>query len=186
MTTVKELTSERVSDLEALFGADPLTDRCWCVWHIVRVEDFHAAGREGNRAKFEELLANSHEPVGLIAYEGNEPVGWCAAGPRARFTRAVETPTLRGRNRHEDDTVWLVPCFFVKDTARKRGVTAALLKRAVGAAKKARAVAIEGFPDARGKRVERGARGSESVFASCGFVPVSRPSSARVVMRLEL
>lgn len=185
MITVRELSPDLLPDLERLFGSDPLVDACWCVWHIVRVADFHAAGRVGNRAKFDELLANSREPLGLIAYDHDEPVGWCAAGPRARFTRAVATPTLRGRERGEDDTVWLVPCFFVKEQARGRGVTCALLEGAVAAAEDAGAIAIEGFPDSIGKRVERGARGSESVFAARGFVPVRRPSEARVIMRRD-
>ena len=186
MTTVRALGPDRIADLETLFGSDPIVNGCWCMWHIVRVADFHAAGRDGNRAKFEELLAESPEPLGLVAYEDGEPVGWCAAGPRSRFTRALATPTLRGRDREEDDAVWLVPCFFVKETARRRGVTSALLEAAVSMAKSAGATAIEGFPDAAGKRVERGARGNEAAFASCGFVSVTRPSEARVIMRRAL
>ena len=186
MITVRELNADLLPDLEKLFGTDPLVDGCWCVWHIVRVADFHAAGRDGNRATFDDLLANSAETLGLLAYDHDEPVGWCAAGPRTRFARALGTPTLRGRDRDEDDTVWLVPCFFVKEGARRRGITAALLDGAASAAKRAGATAIEGFPDARGKRVERGARGSEQVFLSRGFMAVRRPSDARVIMRRDL
>lgn len=185
-TTVEELQPELVPDLEALFGSDPIVDRCWCMWHIIRVADFHLAGREGNRAAFLQLLSESPQPLGLVAYEGRDPVGWCAAGPRVRFRRALATPTLKGREKGEDHTVWLVPCFFVREDARRQGVTRALLNGAVSMAKKAGATAIEGFPDATGKRVERGARGNEAAFASCGFAAVSRPSGARVVMRREL
>ena len=186
MTTVRELTLGLVPDLETLFGTDPIPGGCWCMWHIVRVADFHSAGPHGNRAKFDELLAASPDPLGLIAYDDKEPVGWCAAGPRSRFIRALATPTLRGRDRDEDDVVWLVPCFFVRAGARRRGITSTLLEGAVSTAKKAGAIAIEGFPDAGGKHVERGARGSETVFASCGFMPVNRPSGARVIMRRDL
>ena len=73
------------------------------------------------------------DPVGLIAYDDGAPVGWCAVGPRARYERAVNTPTLKGRDPAEDASVWLVPCFFVRETrsppwrqhrpARRRGST---------------------------------------------------------------
>lgn len=186
MIRVEVLRPGLLPDLEGLFGADPIADACWCMWHIIRVADFHAAGREGNRASFIGLMETSAEPLGLVAFLDDEPVGWCAAGPRRRFTRALATPTLRGRDANDDDKVWLVPCFFVKSDARRKGVSRALLERAVAIAREHGAEALEGFPDAAGKSVERGLRGRESVFEACGFAEVSRPSGARVVMRREL
>lgn len=168
---------------QSLFGSDQIVDRCWCMWYFVRVEDFHAAGRDGNRAAFKELMANADEPLGVIAHQDGEPVGWCAVGPRTRYTRLLKTPTLRDRDRNEDDAVWIVPCFFVSDGSRRGGVSAALLRAAVALAQENGAKAIEGFPDPPKKRSERGARGSEATFDACGFTAVSRPSAARVIMR---
>ena len=186
MTRVEAVGAEQLADLERLFGSDPIADGCWCMWHITRVADFHAAGREGNRRSFLDLMDMSHSPMGLIAYDNGAPIGWCAAGPRSRYVRALAAPTLRARERDEDDSVWLVPCFFVFSGSRRSGVSRSLLAGAVDLAQAYGAKAIEGFPDAAGKSVERGLPGRESAFAACGFSVVSRPSGSRVIMRREL
>ena len=183
---VEPVGAEHDEDLQRLFGSDPMVDACWCQWYITRVVDFHEQGREGNRRSFLALQTESPEPLGLIAYRDGEPAGWCAVGPRSRYVRALKTPTLRGRDTAEDDDVWLVTCLFVRDGHRRSGVAPALLDGAVELARDRGATAIEGFPDARGKRTEHGARGKEATFEACGFTVVRRPSPARAVMRLEL
>lgn len=183
---VEPVGPQHDDDLQRLFGSDPMVDACWCMWYVVRVADFHQQGRDGNRAAFLELQATSPEPLGVLAYRGDEPVGWCAAGPRSRYVRALKTPTLRGRDPAEDDDVWLVTCLFVKEGHRRGGVAAALIEGASALARARGACAIEGFPDAPGKRSERGARGAESTFEACGFTVVRRPSPARAIVRREL
>lgn len=189
MIEVRELTSAEVGDLDELFGSDEVADRCWCMWFIVRVKDFHEAGREGNRSAFLDLMDGDSHPLGLLAYEGGRPVGWCAAGPRSRFTRIVRAPTLRNTDRGEDDSVWLVPCFFIHPGARRHGVATALLQGAVALAARRGAVAIEGFPQA-GTKIRSGGSdfqtGVELLFEACGFIPVDRPSANRVIMRHDL
>lgn len=186
--TVEPLTADRLVDVADLFGCDAILNGCWCMWHVIRVVDFHAAGTAGNRASFEELMRSSEDPLGVVAYDGPLAVGWCAAGPRSRYERAVKTPTMKGRDPAEDDAVWLVPCFFVRGSHRRQGVTTALLDAAVELARAQGATAIEGFPDAATvkSRSLRGAYGGEEQFAAAGFTAVRRPSSARALMRLDL
>src|SRR5688572_23947461 len=106
MFDVQVVSNRHIGDLDRLFGTFPGADSCWCQWFIARVADYHAAGRDGNRAAFCDLVETSPEPVGLVAYKDGEPVGWCAAGPRERYRRAVATmPTMHGRDRSEDSTV---------------------------------------------------------------------------------
>lgn len=186
MIEVHPASPDRIADLDALFATDGVVDRCWCMWFLMRVADFHEAGREGNRESFCELMEATDEPLGVIAYRDGEAVGWCAVGPRARYERAVKTPTLKGRDPTEDDDVWLAPCFYIREDARGEGVANAMLERAVEIAAHHGAKAIEGFPDATSKKNERGARGNEPMFTDCGFSPVRRPSNARVIMRREL
>lgn len=183
---VHPLTEKRLPDLERLLASDGIADNCWCMWFMKRVADFHADGRERNRDEFIAMSRRSPEPLGVIAYAGNEPVGWCAAGPRARYTRAITTPTMKGSDRSEDESVWLVPCLFTRSAERIPGVARALLDGAVELARRQGANAIEGFPDAGGKRSDRGARGDERLFEAYGFEAVRRPSPVRVIMRKKL
>ena len=188
MLKIVQVTSEMLGDVARLFGGDQVTNNCWCMWFIVPVKVFHAAGSEGNRARFCDLAAESDLPLGLLAYHDGEPVGWCATGPRARYVRALKTPTYRGGAAEDDSAVWLAPCFFVRKDMRGRGVSRALLETAVTRAKENGATAIEGFPYSGLTRRAGGDSqvGFEQLFASCGFDVIRTPSTSRVVMRREL
>jgi GNAT superfamily N-acetyltransferase len=184
---VKPVTAALVQDAERTFASNPASAGCFCMWFLIPVTQYHAGGPEQNRRLFRELVENSDAPVGLLAYADGDPVGWCAAGPRARFVRALRVPSFKGRNPSEDETVWLVPCFNVRNEWRQRGVSRALLSGAVDLAAGHGAAAIEGFPFARGAKLSRESMvGVEAVFEACGFKATRRPSATRVVMRREL
>ena len=179
---------ERLDDLGRLFGSDDVADRCWCMWFIVPYKDFHPAGREGNRLAFVSRTEDDDHPMGLIAHRDGEPAGWCAVGPRSRYIRAVNGPTLRGRT-GDDDTIWFVPCLFVHERHRGHGVAAALLNAAVEHAAAAGAEAVEGFPLSGRTRRSSGSdlmTGNEALFVAAGFEVLSRPSNARVIVRRSL
>jgi GNAT superfamily N-acetyltransferase len=187
--TVHPVTPRRLADLAELFDSSGVTRGCWCMYFIASRAEFGAGYGSGNRAAFERLASASAEPVGLLAYEGTKPVGWCAAGPRARYPRTIgpRARILAGRDAAEDDDVWLVPCFFVRVGARGHGVTAALLDAAVELATAHGAAAIEGFPRAAGQPPSPDDYlGREEVFGSCGFTAIDRPTPRRVVMRRDL
>ena len=188
MIEVRPVDAARVPDAEALFGTSPETNGCSCMWFIIPVREYHAGGPEANRQRFCELAAtNSPVPIGLLAYRDGEAVGWCAVGARSRFARALRVPSFKGREPAEDDSVWLVPCFYVRRDVRREGVSRALLEGAVDLAREHGAAAIEGFPFARGAKLSRESMvGVESLFESCGFSVARRPTSTRVVMRREL
>lgn len=184
------ISDDRLDDFGTLQRTQPESTGCWCMWFIKRVADYHADGDAGNRAAFAELVHDSSVPMGLLAYDDAGGVaGWCAAGPRSRYARAVKAPTLKGRDADEDDDVWLVPCFLVKADERRKGVATALLATAVDLATDSGARAIEGFPLPGSKARQKGGdfmTGTEALFEACGFSPVRRSSSNRVIMRREL
>jgi GNAT superfamily N-acetyltransferase len=154
---------------------------------MIPVAQYHSGGASGNREIFRDLLQSSPSPIGVLAYAGDEPVGWCAIGSRSRFARALRVPSFKGRDPAEDDGVWLVPCFNVPREHRRQGVSRALLEGAVDVAREHGAKAIEGFPFAKGAKIGRESMvGLEVVFESCGFVASRRPSATRVVMRRDL
>jgi GNAT superfamily N-acetyltransferase len=184
---VKPLTKARIPDAEQVFASSPESAGCFCMWFIIPVAQYHAGGKPANRELFLTLVKESETPIGLVAYIGRDPVGWCAVGPRSRFKRALKVPSFKGRDPSEDDSVWFVPCFNIRKDSRRKGVSKALLDGAVELARRHSVDAIEGFPFARGAKVGRESMvGLESAFEACGFSVSRRPSSTRVVMRREL
>jgi GNAT superfamily N-acetyltransferase len=187
--TIHAVTPPRLADLADLFASNGVTRGCWCMYFIASRAEFGAGYKAGNRAAFERLASTSAEPVGLLASVDRRPVGWCAAGPRARYSRTIgpRARILAARDAAEDDDVWLVPCFFVRAGERGQGVTAALLDAAVELATAHGAVAIEGFPRAAGQPPSPDDYlGSEDLFAASGFRVIDRPTPRRVVMRRDL
>jgi GNAT superfamily N-acetyltransferase len=183
---IRHFTASLIAEIEALFAADRAADHCRCMWFIIPVKLYHAQGAAGNRAAFAGLAEASDVPLGLVGFEGDQPVAWCALGPRARYARAILTPTYGGRDAAEDSSVWLIPCVFVRRDRRRSGVTAQMIKAAVAAAQAGGAKAIEAFPLAGGKRQSKDVQvGFEQTFAGEGFRVIARPSGNRALMRLD-
>jgi GNAT superfamily N-acetyltransferase len=186
-TEIVPVTPDRLTDLADLFESNGATRGCWCMAFLVPRSEYYAGRFGGNRVRFEELTRSDDPPMGLLALRDGVPVGWCSVGPRSRYTVATSPRSiLKGRDPSEDDTVWLAPCFFVRVGHRRKGITTALLGRAVDAAAEAGATAIEGWPIADGYGRAESFEGREHVFVKHGFHCVSRPSPRRAIMRLEL
>ncbi len=176
--------------LARLFESQRNTRRCWCMAFCLTRSQF-AAGwlTGGNQRQFSAMAATSSTPMGILASQAGEPVGWCACGPRSRYVAATSprNKIMQNRARDEDDIVWLLPCLFVRAGRRGQGVTHALIRAAVELARSEGASAIEAWPLAESERRSGDAfLGREQVFNELGFHCVERPSPVRVIMRLEL
>lgn len=127
--------------------------------------------------------------MGVLALVDDVPVGWCACGPRSRYTAAVDgrSQLLRNRPRDEDDRVWLIACLFVDAGHRGRGITHTLIAAAVELARRAGATAVEGWPNtAAAPPTADLFLGHERVFHAQGFETVDRPTPHRGIVRLDL
>jgi len=185
---IRPVTAALLPAVGELFDSNATTRGCRCMWFLLATRDVQAGWGETNRGRFERMVTRAGEPAGVLARDDDgRAVGWCAAGPRSRYARALRSPTLTGRDPAEDDAVWLVPCFFVRVGDRRAGLTHRLLTAAVDLARDHGATAIEGFPLA-GTGPHRDDRylGTEPLFAACGFTATTRPSPRRVVMRKSL
>jgi len=153
---------------------------CWCMVFCSRRADWSARWHTGdNRSAFETMARGSAHPMGVLAYDGTQPVGWCAAGPRSHYTTATSNRSrvMRGRDPAEDDTVWLVACFFVRVGWRNAGISRRLLDAAVGLGRRSGARAVEAGPD----RGETGDSPTSTTGARrCSPAPASRCRSDRV------
>src|SRR5437899_2356952 len=113
--TFRPLTPERWPDLEKLFGERGACGGCWCMtWRLPRAE-WEAAKGEGNKQAFRALVQDNAQP-GVLAYSGDEPVGWCAVAPRAVYVRLKKSRVLAPV---DDRPVWSISCLFIARPFRR-------------------------------------------------------------------
>jgi GNAT superfamily N-acetyltransferase len=181
-------------DLQAVFGTRGQGYRCQCQRYKLRPRESFAGFPIEERAfRLREQTDCGHPESdttsGLVAYLGGEPVGWCAVEPRTAYEGLVRNNRVPWDGRAEDkadDSVWAVTCLFTRAGFRRRGVSRALARAAVGFARERGARAIEAYPiTTKNVIAEELHVGTESVFADAGLAEVSRPTLRRVVMRLE-
>ncbi len=182
MVDIRPLTAGRWDDFAALCRQMGPNRSCWCMWW--REDGVKHKGTARQRA--ESLVQRSACPIGLLAYEGDEPVGWVAVSPREDYPR-LQAGTETGP---VDDLpgVWAVPCFFVVEDRRGQGVAKELLAAAVRLAEDHGAQAVEGVPvdpaTTRRHTASGTYTGTTPMFLAAGFREVARRSPrGRVVMR---
>lgn len=181
--------AERYDDIATMVGPkNPTSNVCWCLsYRIPGAENRSLAGpARGDRVR--RLLDEG--PPGVLAYDGDEVVGWAAVHRRADTTFATNR-----RIPHLDDLdVWSVWCIRVRPGHRGRGISHALLQGAVAFAASEGAPAVEGYPvDNEGRKVDLTMAyvGTRRLFERAGFVLAGRTDSVlngfpRVIMRKEL
>jgi GNAT superfamily N-acetyltransferase len=162
---------------------------CWCMFPRVAGEAMHL-GSKGRRAAMTGLARRRRAP-GLLAFEGDEPVGWIAIAPRTELTRIEKS---RVTPRVDDEAVWVIPCVTVRPSARGRGIAVALIRAAVAYAARWGAPAVEAYPRAGSARTadDNAFFGTEPLFRRAGFKVIRRKTGKprqnwvrRVTMRVS-
>ncbi|MBF6328039.1 GNAT family N-acetyltransferase [Nocardia transvalensis] len=184
-------TRDRFDDVATMLAPKrPGADACWCLSYRLPSKENNALTGPARRDRMHELCAHEPSP-GLLAYDGDQVVGWTGVAPRdtlAFFAHSTRIP-------HVDDLpVWTVWCFKVRPGHRGRGITTALLHGAVDYARSHGAPAIEGYPaDNRGRKVDTTLAfvGTVSLFERAGFTRAAATTATsagfpRVLMRLAL
>jgi GNAT superfamily N-acetyltransferase len=187
----------RWEDVRRIFGTRGEAARCWCQrYKLARGEAFRSwpaamrAGRLREQARCGDPTAKTTS--GLVAFIGEEPVGWCAVEPRPHYPgllRVYRVPWLGRAEDKADAGVWAVTCVLARAGFRRRGVSRALARAAVDFARLRGARALEAYPmlTKPGEDIAWGELhvGSRSIFAAAGFAEVGRPTPRRVVMRID-
>ena len=185
----RELAPELWPAVEELFGPRGACGGCWCMWW--RVERggklWDETKGEPARRAFRGLVA-SGRALGVLAFAGGRPVGWCAFGPRAEFPR---TERVRAYRRADAAGVWSINCFFIARPHRGRGVARALLAAAVAACRRHGAAVVEGYPvtaaaDGKPLAAAFAWTGPLALFEEAGFQVVQVDSPSRPLVRLAL
>ena len=183
------------ADIQTVFGPRGDAHGCQCQWFTLTSAQWRATSLD-QREQRQRELTHCGEPTtthttGLVAYLGDEPVGWVAVEPRINYVR-MQTQRIPWLGRDEDKAdadVWAVSCFVTRVGFRGRGLMAELAAAAADFARDRGATAAEGYPLVLkpGERLGWGELyvGAVSAFAAAGFHEVSRPSPRRAVMRID-
>jgi GNAT superfamily N-acetyltransferase len=159
-------------DVRTMVGPKrPDANVCWCLsYRIPSKENLELRGpARGERVK--ELVLQD-PPPGVLAYNGDQVVGWAAVHPRAdtTFARNRRIPRI------DDLEVWSLWCIRVRPGHRGTGISHHLVEGAVEFARAHGAPAIEGYPvDNDGRKVDLTMAyvGTKGLFERAGFVKVA-------------
>jgi GNAT superfamily N-acetyltransferase len=177
------------TDVATILGPKrPDANVCWCLSYRLPSTENSALRGTDRAEKVAELVRTG--PPGVLAYDGDQVVGWAAVHPRAdtSFATSRKIPHI------DDRDVWSVWCIRVRPGHRRRGISHSLLAGAVDFARQSGAPAIEGYPvDNQGQKVDLTMAyvGTRSLFETAGFTKAADTSSVlngfpRVIMRLNL
>ncbi len=118
-------------------------------------------------------------PIGLVASDGETPVGWVSIAPRDTHRNLGGPPAAPG------EVVWSIVCFFVPRRLRGQGLVRQLIAGAVAHAREQGATVVEAYPVDESAPSYR-FMGFVPVFAEAGFADCGMAGARRNVMRLAL
>jgi GNAT superfamily N-acetyltransferase len=177
-------------DVRAVIGPkSPTANVCWCLSYRIPSTQNNTLHGPARGEYVAELCGEDPAP-GVLAYDGDTPVGWAAVAPRSETTFA--------RNRkipHVDNLpVWSLWCIRVRPGHRRQGISHALIAGAVGFARDHGAPAVEAYPLDNGDAkvdLTMAYAGLRKNFERAGFTKAADTTStlaghARILMRLDL
>jgi GNAT superfamily N-acetyltransferase len=135
-----------------------------------------------NKSDFQRIVRDG-PPPGLLAFDGEKPVGWCQVTPRHAVLWLDRHTRLKPIH---DSPVWSLSCLYVRIGYRRKGVTAALISAALQFAQRADAPALEAYPLDAAQTPSASGTGFATTFARAGFITVARRAPPRPIMRHNL
>jgi GNAT superfamily N-acetyltransferase len=180
--TVWPASADRFDDVATMLA--PKTAgvvACWCLVYRLDPTTNRELGAEERRETLRSLCAEPIPP-GVLAYDGDQVVGWAGIAPRSEVRGIRDNRKIPPV---DDVPVWSLWCLKVRPGHRGRGVSLALIDGAVRFAFEHGAPAVESYPmDNHGRKVDTTAAfvGTRSQFEAAGFSRISdtAATSARV------
>jgi GNAT superfamily N-acetyltransferase len=170
----RPVTAATLPAFEAFFKARGAPHWCWCMAFRRTPDEVKAASAANSRRQ---ILGRIRDgvPVGLLACEGEEAVGWVSVAPR-------ETFRIKGASAPDGANVWAISCFYVPHQRRRQGLMRRLIAGAVAYARAGGATVVEAYPVDPDSPSYRH-MGFVEVFADAGFDDLGRAGKRRHVMR---
>lgn len=162
---VRPVTSAETGAFQALFSAKGCPGFCWCTPY--RFKGAQNMDRHQKRDAMLGLIKDG-TPVGVLAFDGDEPAGWCSIAPRATYEKLARSRSMPV----VDEDVWSILCVFVRLSHRGKGITKRLIEGGVGYARRHGALVVEAYPwDTAGLSGTGPAKhwGHSKVYAAIGF-----------------
>jgi ribosomal protein S18 acetylase RimI-like enzyme len=120
--------------------------------------------------------------TGLLAFEGDKPIGWCNYGVTTRLSGVMHKLSLATAD-HEG--VGSVACFVIAAPYRGHGVASRLLDFAVDKLRARGLRAVEAYPARSDDSQHTNYRGPLAMFLRAGF-DIYSESGPRVIVRKKL
>lgn len=175
-------------DVDTVLGERGDSAQCWCQWFKLSSSEYKETPTAELKERLHEQVAGVPSP-GVLAFLGDEPVGWCAVEQRSHYPVLARSRVVRAAG-PADPAHWAVTCFVVRMGFRGRGVARTLLRGAIEHAGANGARVIDGYPVDPAVRPSLTSaekyHGTVTLFESAGFAVIARPSATRAIMRLEL
>ena len=168
---------------ERLFSSRGAPHYCWCLPYRATREEARRRDRAALKAGMAQRIQQG-QPVGLLAFERDTPIGWCSIAPRPTFPR-LKTSSVPGAADANDASIWSLTCFFVPRRLRGCGLATRLLRAAIDHAHEQGAAAVEAYPvDPESPSYRYG--GLRPMFSAAGFREIGPLGKRRYVVRLDL
>ena len=180
---VKELTPALWPQFEKLFGPNGGCAGSWFMWWRLAPGEKVLVSNGPRQKARQKALVESGQSRGVLAFLDGEPVGWCM------YARRTDLPKLqRSRTLACDDaeSVWSVPCFFVKPGFRGRGVARALLRQALRSIRALGGRVAEAYPVRPPATNSSAYTGTVPFLESEGFVTLTATPRGRQRARKKL
>ncbi len=173
----RPVDTDTLPAFEAFFATTGAPKWCWCMAFRRTAEEAKEASSANSRRQITGRI-RAGVPVGLLAYEGDDAVGWVSVAPRGTFR-------LKGAPAGPGEVVWSISCFFVPRHRRREGLSRQLIAGAVAHARANGATVMEAYPVEPDSPSYRH-MGFVPVFAEAGFADLGKTGKRRHVMRLPV
>jgi ribosomal protein S18 acetylase RimI-like enzyme len=173
--------------VENLFGKQGACGGCWCMWWRVAAgpKEWEKVKGGTNRDRFRDLVTEGLVHA-VLAFVGDEPVGWCSFGPRKDFARVARVKALA---RDVPNHTWSIICFYIPAGRRRQGIARKLLAAATERAFDLGASEVEGYPVVPKSSPDRvpaafASTGVPALFKAAGYQEMTKsPSYYRLWLR---
>ncbi len=181
---IHALTPRRAGDFFLFFERIAFSEHpewgcdCFCCYfHATSREQWDACTVETNKAAAREMILQGRMR-GLLAYDGDKPVGWC------HFDVLKNLPGARvfyGNLASVDDDRAAIVCFTIAQGYRGRGIAASLLTHALNDLRSLGVGHVEAYPILDSDSQEHNYHGPLTMYLKAGFTVVKQTETLALV-----